>query len=245
MRTNAPSLRTAGPTSTVVGVTLSATARFRELMASGPNGFALDEACLLISAHARPNLDIARYLNRLDEIAGTVLPPTLDGLLSVLFRNEGYRGNEQDYYDPENSFLDRVIDRRVGIPITLSVLAMEVGRRCGVPLWGVGMPGHFLLRDKVDPMVFVDAFNGGRILLAGDCRRMHHAMSQGSPWDDSFLNPTSKIGIVARVLTNLKVVAQNRRDDSMLLWVMRLRQAIPALAEEEQIEFERLSARFN
>ena len=214
-------------------------------MGNGPNGFALDEACLLISAHARPGLDIGSYLNRLDEIAGTVLPPTLDGLLGVLFRDEHFRGNEADYYDPANSFLDQVIDRRVGIPITLSVLAMEVGRRCGVPLWGVGMPGHFLLRDKVDPMVFVDAFNGGKILLAGDCRRMHHAMSQGSPWDDSFLNPTSKVGIVARVLTNLKVVAQQRRDEAMLLWVMRLRQAIPGLADDERVEFERLNARFN
>jgi len=214
-------------------------------MERGPNGFALDEACLLISAHARPNLDVGHYLNRLDEIAGTILPPTLDGLLSVLFRDEGYRGNEHAYYDPDNSFLDQVIDRRVGIPITLSVLAIEVGRRCGVPLWGVGMPGHFLLRDKVDPMVFVDPFNGGKILLAGDCRRMHHALSQGSPWDDSFLNPTSKIAIVARVLTNLKMVARERQDDSMLLWVMRLRQAIPGLAVEERVEFERLSARFN
>ncbi len=178
-------------------------------------------------------------------LAGEILPPTLDGLRTALFGPGGFRGNDQEYYDPANSYLDQVLDRRVGIPITLAVVAIEVGRRAGVPLWGVSMPGHFLLRDKVDPNVFVDPFNGGKILGVGDCRRMHHTMSGGAPWDDSFLNPASKLAIVARVLSNLKSVASARDDLGMLQWVLRLRQCIPGVAEQERVEFLRLEARFN
>ena len=221
------------------------TERFRALISAGPNAFPLDEACLLVAAHARPGLDVDAYLARLDDLAGEILPPTLDGLVRCLFGPGGFSGNSGRYYEPENSFLDQVLERRVGIPITLAVLAMEVGRRAGVPLWGVSMPGHFLLRDKVDPMVFVDPFNGGKILLAGDCRRLHHAMSGGAPWDDSFLNPASKLAIVARVLSNLKTLAEQRNDLGMLYWVMTLRQAIPDLGELERNEFLRLAARLN
>ena len=221
------------------------TDRFRSLMAAGPNGFALDEACLLIAAHARAGVDVDAGLARLDSLAGEILPPTLDGLVETLFGPGGFRGNEQDYYNPANSLLDQVLDRRVGIPITLAVVAIEVGRRAGVPLWGVSMPGHFLLRDKVDPNMFLDPFNGGRQLGVGDCRRMHHAMSGGAPWDDSFLNPASKLTIVARVLSNLKSVAAARNDLGMLRWVLLLRQAIPGLSEQEQAEFAQVSARFN
>ncbi|CAB4772507.1 unannotated protein [freshwater metagenome] len=138
-----------------------------------------------------------------------------------------------------------MIERRVGIPITLAVVAMEVGRRAGVPLWGVSMPGHFLLRDKVDPDVFLDPFNGGRILRAGDCRRLHFALSGGSPWEDAFLNPASKLTVVARMLSNLKAVATSRDDLGMLRWVLLLRQTIPGLAQQERDEFQAVTARFN
>lgn len=221
------------------------TDRFRELMSAAPNGFALDEACLVIAAHARPGLDVDHYLSVLDDLAGGILPPTLDGLLGHLFAPGGFVGNREDYYDPQNSFLDRVLERRTGLPITLAVLAMEVGRRAGVPLWGVSMPGHFLLRDKVDPTVFVDPFNGGQLLTALECRRMHHAMSGGAPWEDAFLNPVSRLSIVARVLSNLKGIAQQRQDLGMLLWVLTLRQAVPGLGEQELAELQQVRARLN
>jgi len=214
-------------------------------MAAGNNGFALDEACLVIAAHARPDLEVDHYLEVLDELAGGILPPTLDGLIEHLFGEGGFQGNREDYYDPQNSFLDRVLDRRTGLPITLAVLAIEIGRRSGVPLWGVSMPGHFLLRDKVDPTVFVDPFNGGRLLSASDCRRMHHALSGGAPWDDAFLNPVSRLSIVVRVLSNLKGIAQQRQDVGMLHWVMTLRQAVPGLAEQESTEYQQVLARLN
>ena len=124
----------------------NATARFRELLSGGPDSFPLDEACLLISAHARPGLNTAHYLARLDALAGEILPPTFDGLLRELFGRCGFHGNQDAYYDPRNSFLDQVIERRVGIPITLSLVYIEVGQRCGLPLVGVGFPGHFLVK---------------------------------------------------------------------------------------------------
>jgi glycosyltransferase involved in cell wall biosynthesis len=111
----------------------------------------LDEAALCIAAHADPAVDIDGYPTRLDEIAGEIRTPTLDGLVRHLYSSGRFTGNTVDYYDPRNSFLNDVIDRRLGIPITLAVVGLEVGRRIGVPLSGVGMPGHFLLRDKVDP----------------------------------------------------------------------------------------------
>jgi regulator of sirC expression with transglutaminase-like and TPR domain len=133
----------------------------------------------------------------------------------------------------------------VGLPITLSVLAIEVGRRSGVPLSGVAMPGHFLVRDKVDPDVFADPFHGGRLLTAAQCRQMHRALTGGATWDDAYLEPASKRTIVIRVLSNLKVIAELRSDWTMLSWVMSLRQAIPGVAEAEAGQFRELMARFN
>jgi regulator of sirC expression with transglutaminase-like and TPR domain len=226
-------------------MTLDPTARFRELLAGGPDSFPLDEACLLIGAHARPGLDVERYLAHLDELAGGFLPPTLDGLLAHLFGPGGFAGNSEAYYDPRNSYLDQVLDRRLGIPITLSIVAIEVGRRSGVPVCGVSMPGHFLLQDKVDRSVFVDAFNGGRVLSAAQCRQLHQAQSNGAAWDDAYLEPASRRTIVARVLTNLRAIAHERGDLAMLRWVMELRQAVPGVAERERDEYVRLLATFN
>src|SRR5690606_29139610 len=147
-------------------------ARFAALLARPDHEIPLDEAALLIAAQAQPGLDVAAELAALDEIAAQVRDPTLTGLLRLLFRDLGFDGNRDDHYDPRNSFLNEVRQRRTGIPITLSVLTMEVGRRVSVPLWGVGMPGHFLLRDKVDPDVFVDPFGGGRLLDPASCAKL-------------------------------------------------------------------------
>lgn len=221
------------------------TARFRELLGGDTDDFALDEACLLIAAHAHPGLEVDRYLERLDVLAGQFLPPTFDGLLRHLFGPGGFSGNRSSYYEPENSMLDCVLDRRTGIPITLSIVAMEVGRRAGVPMWGVSMPGHFIVRDKVDPSVFADPFNGGRQMNAAGCRQLYASLTGSSDWSDDYLEPASKRAIVVRVLNNLKGIATQRNDPGMQLWVMALRQGIPGVAEHEREEYVRLRARFN
>ena len=110
------------------------TGGFAALVEGPESALPLDEAALLIADHAYPELDVAAQLARLDALALSCFAPTLDALVEHLFVDENFHGNADDYYDPRNSFLNDVLDRRVGIPITLSVLTMEVGRRIGVPV---------------------------------------------------------------------------------------------------------------
>lgn len=226
------------------------TARFVELVHLQPAEVPLDQAALLIAAHARPRLRdddaLAREVAKLDTLAGGVRNPTLDGLLAHLFASGHLRPARRDYYDPRNSFLDQVLDRRIGIPITLAVVTMEVGRRVGVPLDGVGMPGHFLLRDKVDRTVFVDPYHGGRLLDASGCRDLYRAVSgDDAPWDDEYLDPVDKVAILARVLANLKAAYRRRRDTAGLRWVMTLRTRLPDPHADPLDEFARLMAPLN
>lgn len=204
------------------------TARFAEVIAGEEATLPLDELGLLISAHARPGLDVEAQLERFDELADQVRDPTLDGLRRLLFRDLGFTGNDVDYYDPRNSYLDDVLVRRTGIPISLAVVTMEVGRRVGVPLWGVSMPGHFLLRDKVDPEVFVDPFARGQVLDRRGCRiRFHGVHGPDATFDDAFLEPVGKRAIVDRQLANLEAIAAATARTEMLTWVLRLRVAVP------------------
>jgi regulator of sirC expression with transglutaminase-like and TPR domain len=210
-----------------------ATARFVQIVGGEEAAAPLDELSFLIAAHAHPALDVAAQLLRLDQLAEQVGDPTLDGVRRLLFRDLGFTGNDIDYHDPSNSFLDDVLDRRTGLPITLSVVLMEVGRRVGVPLAGVSMPGHFLVRDKVDPEVFVDPFHGGMELDRRACQvRFKTVYGPDAVFDDAFLEPVGKYAIVDRMLANLEGLALRRGDLAMAVWVLRLRSAIPGADEE-------------
>ena len=116
----------------------------------------LDVAAFCLAAHAHPGLDVDARCARLDELAQRCPTPTFDGMRAYLFETLGFRGNTRDYGDPENSFLDSVLERRLGIPISLAVVVMEVGRRIGAPVHGVGMPGHFLVMDAARDGVWCD-----------------------------------------------------------------------------------------
>jgi regulator of sirC expression with transglutaminase-like and TPR domain len=203
---------------------MNATDRFASAIAHPGGGVALDEACLAIAAHARPDLNVGAELRRLDRLAEAVPRQTFGGIMHHLFVVEGLRGNQEDYHDPRNSFLPDVLDRRLGIPISLSILAMEVGRRLGVGIRGIGMPGHFLVADAEDPGTFSDPFNGGRLLDEAGCRRLFERVT-GSPagWSPAALAPTPSREIVARVLRNLGAEYRRRRDLAALTWVLRLR----------------------
>ena len=205
-----------------------ARARFAALLERDP--VPLDEAALALAEEEYPRLDADEYLVRLDELAGRVLrkapigrsATVLHALRKVLFEEEGYRGNEQDYADPRNSFLNEVIDRRVGLPITLCVLCMEVARRAGLPLQGVGFPGHFLAK-YVSPSgaeVFVDAFHGGEMLSADECAARYRARSGGRELDRRHLAAVGPRQILARMLHNLKRTYLERRDDVRAWWVL-------------------------
>lgn len=213
------------------------TQRFAQLLAGPPEQIPLDEAALLIAAHAYPGLDPDEPRGRLDLLAEGCAAPTLDALLTHLFRDEGFAGNRRDYYDPRNSFLNDVLTRRVGIPITLAVVLISVGRRLGVPLVGVGMPGHFLVRDQVDQDLFLDPFAAGaRLDRAGCVAAFRTVHGDDAPFHPSYLQPVDTRTIVARMLANLRSVylATGSRPD--LLWVLRLRSLVPGVAPEERAE---------
>ncbi len=217
---------------------MEAVDRFAAIVRGDDAAVPLDEAALLIAAGTKPGVqgggprsddaDVAAGLAALDDLAARVQPPTLDGLRRLLFRDLGFGGNADDYYDPANSWLDDVLARRIGIPITLAVVMLEVGRRAGIPLWGVSMPGHFLVRDKVDPDVFVDPFARGQVIDRDGCAaRFHAVQGPGSIFDDTYLEPVGKRAILGRMLANLETVATMRSDRTLLQRVYALRVALP------------------
>jgi regulator of sirC expression with transglutaminase-like and TPR domain len=222
------------------------TARFGAVLEVPERAVRLDEAALLIAAHADHELDVNAELARLDDIAEQCPAPTLDGVIALLFRDLGFRGDTDDYYDPANSLLHEVVARRRGIPITLSLLVMEVGRRVGAPTSGVSMPGHFLVRDRVDTEVFVDPFHRGAILDRHACRRLFDSLHRGRlTFDDSFLEPVGAHAILTRILMNLKAIHLARRDQGALVWVQRLLALVPGVSPEEAAADIALRARLN
>ena len=182
-------------------------------------------AGLLIGQWDHPGLDIAHYLAEPDDIATKARVMLeheqgehriLRALNRTLFEHLGFRGNQDDYYDPKNSFLSDVLDRRLGIPITLSIVYLEVGRRLGLEVSGLSFPGHFLVRcEDRDGIVVLDPYHQGVTLDAEDLEeRLQRVLGEGAELDDSYLEPSSKRHIVARVLNNLARVY--RRDGDTL-----------------------------
>lgn len=219
--------------------------QFAEIVRGAPDSVPLDVACALIAAHATPGLDVAGQLATFDRMAGECRDRSFAGVLSHLFGPGGFEGNADDYYALDNSLIDRVLQRRLGIPITLSIVAMEVGRRVGVPMVGIGMPGHFLVREARGER-YADPFNGGVVLAADDCRDLFHRLhGPAARWDQRHLAPASRRAIVVRVLTNIKGTARQQGDLDTLRWVMRLRASIPGLADQERDEFRRMMAALN
>jgi regulator of sirC expression with transglutaminase-like and TPR domain len=207
------------------------TARFTELVQLPEADIPLDETLFLVAAHDHA-LDVDAQCARLDELA-THCPHDADALASHLFGELGFRGNDDDYGDPRNSYLDLVLDRRLGIPITLSVVMLEVGRRAGVALDGIGMPGHFLV--GAGGSRYYDPFHGGRPLDVDDARSLHRAVRGDAPFRSDSLAPVGTRAILARVLANLLHTFVERAPASAV-WVARLRLRIPGLTPAERRE---------
>jgi regulator of sirC expression with transglutaminase-like and TPR domain len=206
----------------------AATARFATMIALSPSSLAnrLDEALLVIAACSRgcgeDAVDLGPTQRALDALAAALGPAaTADALMHHVFEEAGFRGNADDYYDPRNSYLDAVVERRLGIPITLAVVAMEVGRRAGIAIEGVGMPGHFLLRDMSGALR--DPFEAGRVITVKECAERFHAIhGHAAPFDNSMLAPRPAHDIVARVLANLRQIHVARGDRDALRRVSTL-----------------------
>jgi regulator of sirC expression with transglutaminase-like and TPR domain len=201
-----------------------------------PAEIPLDVAALCIAAHAHPGLDIDEWCSRLDDLAARGAVTDFDALAVHLFERECFAGNIEHYEDPENSFLDSVIDRRLGIPITLSVLMIVVGRRLGIDVQGVGMPGHFLVLDGERGDVWCDPFHGGARLDAQGCRRRFDLVYGGTmPFQAGFLVPTPPNAIVARMLANLER-SRLATDPVQRAWMCGLHLDIPGITPEERMQ---------
>jgi regulator of sirC expression with transglutaminase-like and TPR domain len=221
-------------------------ARFAKLMAGDSDSLDLDEVSLVMSGVLQPGLDEIEWLAALDLIAGECPTLTAAGVSRYLFDELGFSGNKEAYYDWRNSCLDRVIETKTGIPISLSILMIEVGRRVGVELVGVGMPAHFLVRSVDDDTTFFDPFDGGRQLDRADARALFETITRGqAPWSDSHLDPTPNRAIVIRMLNNLKGVFARRSDEVRFALVMQLRAQVAELAVLEADEFASANAIFN
>ena len=184
----------------------------------------LDEAALWIGAAFDPSVVVADQLERLDQLAARCNPSSETELAQSLFggaafdASRHFAGNTRAYYEVDNSLLPRVLDRRLGIPITLSLLLIEIGRRCSISLHGVGMPGHFLVGFDGG---FIDPYHRGQILDAAGCRAVFASLAgPDAVFAHDSLEATPAAVILRRILVNLAGIGtseQNRR----VLWIAR------------------------
>ncbi len=218
--------------------------RLEDILARPDRELNLAEAALLVAAEEYPGLDVRCYLVRLDEM-GVALRQRLDeeprperaimALNRYLFQELGFHGNIDEYYDARNSYLNEVIDRRVGIPISLSMVFMEVARRAGLDVEGVGLPGHFVVRVLLPSHpLLVDPFNGGMLLTEKDCQeRLDRIFNGKLKLEPKMLRPCRRKDMLERILRNLKAIYLRDQDRDRALRVVDLLVRIqPASAED-------------
>lgn len=216
---------------------------FRQYAARPDGRLDLLTGALLIARDAYPGLDFQAQSDKLDELADPLrkrhvheLPAALQAraIGDHLFIRNGFRGNAENYYDTRNSFLNDVIERKSGIPISLTVLFVEVARRAGVEARGVGFPGHFLARvDDSEGSVIVDPFAGGATLTRRDLVDLLKRVAGKMKFQEAMLEPTPVRHIVARILMNLRGIYAAQGDYPRLLLVLdRLIDLLPDVTDE-------------
>ncbi len=216
---------------------------FARFAARKDEDMSLAEGAALLNAEDQQGVDAGRLVARLTVLGGELERkleplagdlPRLEALRAFLFDDYGLKGNTKDYYDPKNSYLEEVLNRRVGIPISLGTVLIEVGRRAGVPLAGVSFPGHFLVRHAKLGNVFLDPFNQGRILSEEDCKHLLDKISGGAiRFTPELLRPATTREILARMLGNLKTIYTRKGEvDLALAAVERILLLYPNQAAE-------------
>lgn len=199
---------------------------FAALVQAGIDDERIDllRAALTFARIEYPQLESAPYIAQVEALSRRVASKIDDpgdpvhciaALNHILFEEEMFRGNTADYYDPRNSFINDVLERRLGIPITLALLYMEVARRSGFQLFGVGMPGHFMLKhyDVDGRSFFIDAFERGSVLSEEDCKRKIESIHAGQiKLRPEFLLIVTRRQMLTRMLNNLRTIYLSRRD---------------------------------
>lgn len=225
-------------------------ARLLELLQQGDAADTrLAESALLIAQAGNPGVDVSAYLRQIDDWASYVrgrfdlqtadAAERIDQLNRFLFDELGFAGDTRDYSDPQNSFLHSVMDRRVGIPITLSILYIELGRRLGLPLQGVSFPGHFLVILPVSHgAVVLDPYSEGASLELADLERLLSVAYPNRHWETEqirrLLEPADLRDILVRMLRNLKAVYWQAKDLPNGIWVQDMLLGIDSSLAEER-----------
>jgi regulator of sirC expression with transglutaminase-like and TPR domain len=216
---------------------------FREYAAQADDRLELLTGAILVASDAYPGLNVAALNAEISGLSSAIdrarlarLPPTAQArvLSDHLYVACGFHGNDSVYYDPRNSYLNEVLSRRTGIPITLAIVYIEVARRLGVPASPVGFPGHFLVRiDDGDRRVIVDPFHGGRVLSDAALAKLLRRTGYKQPFVPEMLAPTPVRHVIARILMNLRGVYSMLGDSARVLVVLdRLIDLLPENAEE-------------
>jgi len=192
---------------------------------------------------AYPELDIGEYVNKIDQLAAMArvsVKPThnlseqAEALADFIFIAQGFRGNVQEYNDPRNSYLNEVLDRRLGIPISLSAVYLALAERLEIPAYGVGLPGHFIIGiNTPDGSLYLDPFHGGTRLALQECAQLvHQTTGFTGPFQEDWLQPMSPHAILTRMLNNLRLIyLQNQSWDYALAVVEHLRILQPEMVE--------------
>jgi regulator of sirC expression with transglutaminase-like and TPR domain len=219
--------------------------RFEALMGHPEKRIDLAQAALLVAAEEEPHVDVAHYLRVLDELGQAAAARVqsapgagIEAFNEFIFEEKRFRGNQTEYYDPHNSFLSDVLDRRVGIPITLSIVYLEVGRRAGLETQGIGMPGHFIVRARETGALesaMVDPFEG-KVIDHDDCQARLDELFEGNVLlSEEHLRASSVQDILVRLLTNLKAIyTRARLYQQALATVERILLVQPAATSEQR-----------
>jgi regulator of sirC expression with transglutaminase-like and TPR domain len=225
----------------------AALSRFQQIVAGADEAINLAEAALVIASEEYRDLDIAAYLERLEQMAATLkrrLRPdisqadTIIALNRFLFDELEFSGNAADYYDPRNSFLNEVLDRKRGIPITLALVYIEIGRRIGLPMQGVSFPAHFLVKCQLrEGTVVLDPYAKGVSLSMDELRQRVKGLRAGAEPPKSLvasmLAAASNKDILVRMLRNLKGIYTHHKEWLKALTATdRIITIMPELAEE-------------
>jgi len=218
--------------------------RFLKEISQGEDQINLARAALLVAREEYPQLPEERYLGQLDVLAEEAQDRlndenaplmVLQELLSAVYDRHGFRGNRESYYDPRNSFLNDVLDRKLGIPLSLGIVLLEVGWRLDLPLEGVNFPGHFLVRFRGDAIdLLIDPYDGGAVRFEDEAQELLDRVYGGMVQvQESFLKTSTKREMLVRLLVNLKSIYLNVRDHTRALAVVERIQLIRPIAPGE------------